>query len=139
MSLSILSRPAKPEDLSYVYDTWLNTWRGSPWAGVIPNHLYFDVQRSTIAGLLGRGAEVRVAHFGPSPDLIQGWVCFEIDKSGVSVLHYLYTRDPYMLPGITAHFMDTAIGHSGLVTHLQHNKQVKKWKHCPEIARRKSL
>jgi hypothetical protein len=100
--------------------------------------LYYDVQRATIANILGRGGQVRVAHFANTPDLIQGWVCFEL-KEDVTILHYLYSRDPYMLPALTAHFLDTTLGQTGLYTHQQFNKGLKTWKHCPEIARRKSL
>lgn len=105
---------------------------------MVPNHLYYDVQRSTIAGLLGRGALVRVAHFGNLPDLIQGWICFE-EQAGRPILHYIYSRDPYILPTISEHFKNSVLGNKGLVTHMQVNPAFKGWKHCPEIARRKSL
>lgn len=138
MSHTLSSRPSKPEDLNLVYDTWLQSWRTSPWAGCIPNHLYYDTQRSTIAGLLERGAQIRVAHFEGSPDLIQGWCCYEY-KDGVTILHYIYARDSYMADALSEHFRDTALGPTGLITHQQKNRTFKRWKHCPEIARRKRL
>jgi hypothetical protein len=134
----LVSRPSNAEDLSYVYDTWLNSWRTSPWAGCVPNHLFHDTQRATIAGLLARGASVRIAHFPASPELIQGWCCFEI-KGGVTILHYLYAADPFLAPAIIEHFQDTALGRTGFITHQQNKKAFRKWKHVPEIARRKSL
>lgn len=139
MSHTLTSRPAKPEELNFIYDSWLNSWRDSRWAGCVPNHLYFDTQRATIAGLLSRGASLRVITFSTTPDMILGWTCFEYQGS-TTVLHYIYSRDSYLLPGITKHFLETCLGDSpGLVTHQQLNKALKKWKHCPEIARRKNL
>lgn len=136
--LTLTSRPSNPEDLLYVHDTWLNSWRTSPWAGCVPNHLFFDTQRATIAGLLARGASVRICHFAESPELIQGWCCFE-QKEGITILHYLYAGDPFLEPAVIDHFKDTVLGNSGFVTHQQNKKAFRKWKHVPEIARRKSL
>lgn len=138
MTIPLESRPSKLEDLGYVYDTWLNSWRTSPWAGCIPNHLFHDTQRATIAGLLTRGALVRVCHFATSPEVIQGWCCYEV-KGELVILHYLYAADPFLEPRIVEHFMDTALGPRGLLTHQQGKKAFRKWKHVPEIARRKSL
>lgn len=138
MTETLVSRNSQAEDLSYVYDTWLNSWRSSPWAGTVPNHLYFDTQRATIAGLLARGASVRVCHFPGSPDLVQGWCCYEV-KGETTVLHYIYVADPYLEPAITQHFKDSVLGDRGLVTHQQCKRTFRKWKHVPEIARRKSL
>lgn len=131
------SRPSNPSDLSYIYDTWLNSWRISPYAGTVPNSLYFDTQRQTIAGLLARGASLRVVTLGAETNVV-GWTCFEI-KDGLTVLHYLYSSDPYLTPEISAHLVDTCLGPSGFITHQQGNKRFKAWKHLPEIARRKSL
>ncbi len=133
-----MSRPSNPNDLSYIYDTWLNTWRTNPYAGCVPNHLYFDTQRSTIASLLARGSNLRIAHLPESPELIQGWVCYEY-KDSHTILHYLYTRDPYMAPGIIEHFKDTCLGPKGIVTHQQNLRPFRRWKHLPEIARRQRL
>lgn len=140
MSHSLLSRPIKPnsEELNFIYDSWLNSWRTSKWAGVVPNHLYYDTQRALISGLLERGATLRVVTFASAPDMILGWVCYEY-KDGATILHYIYSRDPYLAPDLTRFLMDTTIGPVGLLTHQQGNKALRKWKHCPEIARRKSL
>ena len=31
-------RPMVPDDLPFVMDTWLKSWRKSPWAGIVPNN-----------------------------------------------------------------------------------------------------
>ena len=129
-------RLANEADLSFIFDTYLNTWRRSPYAGTIPNHLYFDTQRVTLEDLIARGAVLEVACPEEYPRLIQGWVCWEL-KDETPVLHYAYER-----PGYHTHaFLIDGLPGSrpGFVTHRLNIKELRAWKHLPEIARRKSL
>lgn len=139
--LKILTRPPKPSDLNLVFDSYLRSWRGSKWAGVIPNHLYYETQRVVLEDLLRRGATLVLAYPDPDPevDTILGWACGE-EKSGVCVLHYVYVKDPFLaLPVLPALLASLPGTQPGLFTHRQELKQLRAWRHLPEIARRKSL
>lgn len=137
--MEILVRDRTPDDLSMVFDSWLKSWRTSKWAGVIPNHLYFATQRAAIEELLLRGAVIKVAHPSGRPDIILGWACGE-EKEGKTVLHYLYTKDPFLGLGIPALLIGALPGDKpGFVTHKLPLKELKDWRHTPEMARRKSL
>ena len=131
-------REASPADISFVFDTYLNDWRKSPYAGTLRNNRYFEAQRCTLEDLIARGALVVVA-CDDRPELeevIQGWACYEV-KNGECVLHYLYQR-----PGYTTHeFILTQIAGTkpGLLTHRLPIRELKAWKILPEIARRKYL
>lgn len=137
--MEILVRERTAEDLPMVFDSWLKSWRMSKWAGCIPNHLYFETQRVLIEDLIGRGAKITVAYPSGRPDVILGWACGE-EKEGKTVLHYLYTKDPFIGLGIPALLLASLPGgQPGFITHRLPLKEVKEWRHVPEMARRKSL
>ncbi len=132
-------RSVKASDLNLVFDSWMKDWRESKHAGTIPNHLYFNVQRTLIEDLIARGAKILIAHPPDRDDVILGWACGE-EKGGQTVLHYCYVKDPFLGFGIQARLISDLPGTKpGFVTHWQNLKETKKWKHVPEMARRKSL
>lgn len=141
--MEVLVRDRKPEDLPLVFDSYLRSWRLNKSAGTIPNHLFFEVQRTLLEDLLSRGATLKVAYPEGHEDLILGWALGEV-KEGKCVLHYLYVKDPYLeknsglrLPEVLLESLPGA--KPGFFTHRQYLKETKEWKHTPEMARRKSL
>lgn len=134
-----LVRDKGADDLSMVFDSWLKSWRTSKWAGTVPNHLYYATQRACIEDLLLRGAQVKIVHPSGHPDTILGWACAE-EKEGKTVLHYLYVRDAFMGFGIPNLLLDSLPGTKpGFITHRLALRELKDWRHVPEIARRKVL
>lgn len=135
-------RGARSDDIRFVFDSWLRSWRKSPWAGVIPNNMYFPLTRSTIEQLIARGAELKVACLESNPDHILGWICHELNGPK-AVVHYLYVKDPYLPLGIGEALIQAIPGEKpGFYTFRY--RQVsdacsyeKGWRHIPEIARRK--
>lgn len=137
----MLVREANEADYAYIFDTYLNTWRQSRFAGTIPNHLYFDTQRVVLEDLVARGAVLAVACPEEYPRLVQGWACYELKpapgKEPTAVLHYLYERPGYQTNAV---LLDHIPGiKPGLLTHRLPMKELREWKWIPEIARRKSL
>lgn len=129
-------RPFRADDLDYVYDSWLNQWRASRWAGVVPNHLYYPTQRALIDGLIARGAVILVADEGRT---LLGWACGEV-KDGRTVLHYARTKDPYAQWEIDRALVAALPGEKpGFLTHWLPRYAKDGWTHAPEMARRKDL
>lgn len=135
--MDIVTRPHTAEDLPLVFDTYLATWRISKFAGTVPNHLYHEVQRQALEGLLGRGAKLTVACHENRPDRILGWACSEV-KDGRCVVHYLFERD-VGLEVATVLVASLEGTKPGFVTHKLFFPALRDWTHAPEIARRKSL
>lgn len=147
MSNDILYRAARPDDISFIFDSWLRSWRKSPWAGVIPNNLYFPLTRSSIEQLVARGAVLEVACLAADPERILGWICHE--QSGPdAVVHYIYVKDPYLSLGIAEALVERVPGKKpGFYTYRYRQvvdacqpprtKDREGWVHAPEIARRK--
>ncbi len=117
----------------------MKSWRESKYAGTIPNHLYYNVQRTLIEDLIARGASLVVAHPDGRDDVILGWACGE-EKDGAAVLHYLYVKDPFLGLGIADQLLTGLPGTKpGFITHRLSSREWKAWKHVPEMARRKQL
>lgn len=144
--MSTKIRPARKEDINFIFDSWLKSWRKSRYAGVIPNHLYYATYRATIESLVARGAELKVACHPSNEDHILGWSCTEVTSDGFSVVHYLYVKDCFFNLGVESELLDNLPGEKpGFYTF--NYKQVKesleaKWPNsrftwAPEIGRRK--
>lgn len=131
-------RPGCASDLPYVMDTWLNEWRTSKYAGVIPNHLYYETQRTLIEDLLGRGASVVIAQ-DPADGRISGWAVGEL-KTDTAVVHYLYVRSGSQPRGLVQSLISRLPGAKpGFVTHHLPYVELKTYRWVPELARRAHL
>lgn len=108
-------RPATASDLPFILDSWCRSFRDSPYAGVIRNDDFHRVQRSTIAGLLGRGARVLVAA-EPTTGRILGWLAHE----GTELLHYAYVKRPFRRLGVARRLLEAAGLSRGRYTHRTH-------------------
>jgi hypothetical protein len=135
----------KAADLPFVFDSWMNSWRKCPWAGCIPNNLYFPLQRSAIEQLIGRGATVEIACRTQDENHILGWICSEVSKENEpkAIVHYLYIREAYLPFGIGEALVARCEGAKpGYFTYRYRTVSDacdtrQGWRHIPEISRRK--
>lgn len=137
-------RAARPSDVPFILDSWIKSFRESPWAGVVPNNQFYAVTREAIEGLLARGAKLTIACSRADEDQILGWTCLEPVRDGTAC-HFTYVKDPYRKRGLATE----------LLTHGTHSPQEGDrrfytfrtrcssyfsrtgWVHEPAIARRK--
>lgn len=93
------------DEFKIVYDAWGQSFRKSPWAGCVPNHLWDQVSRETARTILDRGAHVIVAvtpiaeredEF-PAVRRVMGFAVFEPSRN---VLHFLYVKERYRGVGV---------------------------------------
>lgn len=141
MESKIIVRDIEPEDLNFVYDSWFKSWRNCKYAGVYPNHRYYDMMRETVENLVGRGARIRVA---TASGRLLGFICTEWTKDKIPVVHYIYVKDPYFKFGVGELLRDEAFGDyvgPGFITFKSPIvlKYFDDYKHAPEIARRKDI
>jgi hypothetical protein len=135
-------RPATPEELPSVYESWAGTWRRSRSAGCIPNHLFNEVTFTAITQLLQRGMKVAVLTAKAAPGTALGWIAYERDKrSDQVIVHYLFTKDGFRQRGYGQLLLDeVGAGRKFIYTHQ--TPFAKYWPdayHNPGIARRKDL
>lgn len=141
---AISIRPATSEDLPYIVTTWVRSFRESPYAGLVPNHLYYSVYEATVTDILARGATLLVACSTDDPDYIVGFACWEHVPGRFHsrhIVHYVFVREKFRRLGIARRLMakledrraplytfrvpgaiDNKIRHLG-------------WRHSPYIAR----
>lgn len=144
-SNQVTYRDAAPDDMPFVLDSWMKSWRTSAWAGTIPNNIYFATQRDCIEQLIARGAKILIASHSKT-NRILGWVCYELtqDSPARTVINFLYVKDAYLrlTPSIGAALADRVPGAKpGYFTHryrtvVDYCPQDAGWRHAPEIARR---
>lgn len=88
-------RPATSDDMRFVFDSWLKSYRyqadgggGQAVAGMRDED-YYDLQRGRIEAILRRSGEIRIAHPEGAPSVIAAWACLDREPD---VFHYVYTR-----------------------------------------------
>jgi hypothetical protein len=142
-------RSAVPEDNKLIMDSWLKSWRESPWAGVVPNHLYYKQTRELIEHLVMRGSNFEVACSPNDPNVIYGWICKELtnEQEPVAVIHCVYVKDAYLKVRHEGGTIGSALvqrcagRQPGLYTFRTRQTEGAcrplGFKHAPEVARRK--
>ena len=141
-----LLRAMKDEDYNFVLSSWAKSFKGSPWAGLVPNNLWHSTMKEALDQLLERGAKVRMLVDRLSPDFIIGWTCFEESECGVNVIHYVFVKDAFREKfGSGGLLRDLACGRGSYGfrytcrTHDGQRLVGKKDVYSPAIARRKNL
>jgi GNAT superfamily N-acetyltransferase len=88
--MSLIIRDATAQDVPFVYDSWIQSYRACNTMKLQHTQRYYEGQRGLIEKILRReGAAVKVATSSAEPDVILGWCCVEPDAN---VLHYVYVK-----------------------------------------------
>lgn len=100
------------EDRSFWLDAWLKSYKKSDWAGVCPNHLFFDLHRMVIEDLLERGAQIWMVVLPGEPNTFMGFLCTE-DYKGTGkqdTVHYLYIKEPWRRNNLGSQVLNEVVG-----------------------------
>lgn len=112
---AIQTRPGASEDLSFVFATWLRSYRDSPFARRVRKDTFTNRHHALIEALLDRGAVIDVATPADDPGTILGYLVRET-RDGRSLLHYAYTKRPFRRLGVFSrlasdHLSGCAVSH----------------------------
>lgn len=92
------TRAGLPEDLSFVYATWLRSYRhSSAFAKKITDRVFYLAHHAAIERILARGATVLVCTPADSPEVILGYAVTE-----GTTLHFVYVKKPFRRLGIAS-------------------------------------
>lgn len=92
-----LTSPAA-EEFPFIYDSWAKSYRTSPWAGTVPNHLWDTVSRACATELIERGrVVVAVAELDDGARRVMG---YSVSEPAKGVLHWLYVKRDYRGIGV---------------------------------------
>lgn len=126
---------------SFCIDSWLSSFRSSPWAGPVVNNAYRAVYTETIRQLVARGAQVLVAVNPDYPDHILGWICTERTRDGKPVVHMVYVKSLFRRKRVASSLFEAAgINPKERFYYTFRTQQAGRFpggKYCREIACRK--
>lgn len=127
---------------AFILSSWLQSYRQSQYAGVVPNHLYVSTHETAIEQLLERGATVIAVTAKDEPDQLMAWLCYEVSEKGL-VVHYAYTKEIYRRMGLIKLILNQLgyrYGDKAFITfRTADSKYFPGFRFKPEIARRKKL
>jgi GNAT superfamily N-acetyltransferase len=98
------SAPTQGE-LAFIFDSWSNSYRKSPFAGCTPNHLYDQVSRECMRTIMDRGALV-ICAVTPIADKedeypsVRRVMAYSVSEPDRKVLHWLYVKKDYRGVGV---------------------------------------
>lgn len=119
MHSEVETRDAYLEDVSFIFATWLKSYRySSSFAKKISNEIYYARHHLVIDLILKRtGSKVLVAHPKGEPDVILGYVVTEKQTDGAEVVHYTYVKKPFRQMGIAAALWKNLTKKDYIITH----------------------
>lgn len=98
-------REAFPNELSFIYSTWLNSYRYDSFIGKACRNTVFFSEYPTVLDEILDKAKVLVASFPDSPNVILSYLVYE-----PNILHYLFTKEVYRKNGIAMSLVVSAFG-----------------------------
>lgn len=112
-------RPANAEDVSFIFNSWLKSFRSSNHARGVCNTVYFAEQHKLIERLV-KSSQVIIACNPADPTQLYGYICAG-SQDGIFCLHYLYVKHSFRGLGI-AKILINAFEHdfnaAGIFTHM---------------------
>lgn len=99
-------RQSRDEDQSFIFSSWLKSYRNCSVAAGIPNTIYFDKQHATISRLLEKPTTLAIVACDPNDEsTIYGYIIAELDASDM-VLHWIYTKHSFRGFGLARALVD---------------------------------
>ena len=114
---SIAFRVAVESDHSFIYNSWLRSFRNSPYARCIPNEEYYEKQGKLITHLLSTGVTL-LAVDPEDTNIIWGYVNYTLPT-----INYVYTKFVFRKLGVAKNLVGAAVDLTGRVevSHITHH------------------
>lgn len=121
---NVIIRPGVVEDIRFIFNSWLKSYRDANAVAGVPNTLYFKGQHEVVERILARpGLLVLVACTPEDEKQILGYVVASETKAG-TVLHWLYVKHPFRGFGIARELEKRAVHSSSSVQYSHRTKYV---------------
>lgn len=108
-------RPGYPADISFMYATWLKSYRTGSGLGLLSGkHVYFLTYNLILDQILSRPrTKVLVAVNNEDSHVIYGYLVYE-----PGILHYVFVKEAFRRFGIARHLYGHAFKERPHITHL---------------------
>lgn len=120
--LPVLFRDLAEEDVPFVYNSWLKSFRNGTMCRNVDNSIYFFNHHKIIGQLLER-SKVIVCCNSLDPKIIYGYLVFE-DIDGQFVLHYIYVKNIYRKLGLARKLLEQSKHDFSVLGCYTHQTQV---------------
>lgn len=97
-------RRGVPEDVSFIFSSWLKSFRLNGMAENLNPKVYYSQHHCLVEGLMIK-ANVTVACNPEDPSQIYAYVCHEVIE-GLPVVHYIYVKDSFRRLGLAAMLLE---------------------------------
>ena len=97
-------RLLQPDDLPFVFNSWLKSFRSSTFAQAIDDKVYFSQQHKLIEHLLTKSVTLIATPKG-APTTILAYLVFEPDSK---VIHYAFTKFHFRRVGLGRELLNKA-------------------------------
>ncbi len=136
--MALTEKPLTESELPLVYDSWIKSYRKSPFAGCLPNHVAHTILRANIVDLLNAGATLR----GVFDDgRCVAWVCEDL-VDDTPVVHFAYIKASHDTDKFRPALRDMLAPKEGIYTYRTRwltNFLGPSFRHEPGVARSRSL
>jgi len=119
--LPLSLRPITIEDESFIYSSWLKSYRNSDFGSLMSNATYFKFTQLIIERILSR-ASVVVACDEKDSQTILGYIVSEPSGSN-QVVQYVYVKEIYRNLGLAKHLLDH-VTESKPFTYTHHTRAI---------------
>lgn len=96
--LPILFRDPHPADLNFIFNSWLQSFKGSKVLDHISQEFYYQGQHQVIERIL-RQANIKMLVNSEQTEDIYGYIIFE-EIEGIFVMHYAYLKQTFRYLGL---------------------------------------
>jgi len=127
--LPIRLRAANSEDVSFIFNSWLKSFRNSFFAKSIANEIYFNSHHKVIEKLI-KESKITVACSESDPNQLYGYICAgQVDN--FFMLHYIYVKHSFRNMGIAKSLLNSFDHDPSVASIFTHNTRV-----CDKLASR---
>ncbi len=112
--LDIILRHCAQNDMDFVFDSWMRSFRKAGVNRLIPEDYYKAWQSKRIEQVLKSGSKILIACSADNIDSVLGWLCYTT-YDGEPVVHFTYVKSKYRRSGLAkmmfnkAEFTDSII------------------------------
>jgi len=92
-------RTPKDEDVSFIFNSWLKSYRSSAFAKDQCNTVYYDNYKKIVGSIINRSL-ITVLCNPEDEDHLFGYVVFEYLPSDNLLVHYIYIKHTYRKAGL---------------------------------------
>lgn len=105
----VIVRPGVVEDVPFIFNSWLKSYRDASAVQGVPNNIYFPKHHDVIERVLaGQGLQVLVVCNKEHPEQIYAYLVASLENAELTI-HWLYTKHPFRRLGMATQLYKTLI------------------------------